>query len=37
MKNVPGTFYIKPRRQVLKDLTPAKVQAYQTYWNGLFR
>ena len=37
IKNVPGTFYIKPRKQVLKDLTPAKVQAYQTYWNGLFR
>jgi iron(III) transport system substrate-binding protein len=37
IKNVPGTFYVKPRKQVLKDLTPAKVQAYQAYWNGLFR
>ena len=37
LKGVPDTWYVKPRKQVLKDLTPAKVQAYQTYWNGLFR
>jgi iron(III) transport system substrate-binding protein len=37
LKNVPETWYVKPRQQVLKDLTPAKVQAYQSYWNGLFR
>jgi iron(III) transport system substrate-binding protein len=37
LKKVPGTFYVAPRRQVLKDLTPAKVQAYQEYWNSLFR
>jgi iron(III) transport system substrate-binding protein len=37
LRKVPGTFYVKPRKQVLKDLTPAKVQAYQAYWNSLFR
>jgi iron(III) transport system substrate-binding protein len=37
LKKVPETWYVTPRKQVLKDLTPAKVQAYQSYWNGLFR
>ena len=36
LKGVPDTYYVTPRKQSLKDLTPAKVTAYQTYWNGLF-
>ena len=37
LKNVPDTFFIQPRRQPLKELTPAKVTEFQTFWNGLFR
>jgi iron(III) transport system substrate-binding protein len=37
IKNVPQTFYLTPRKQNLKELTPAKVAAFQSYWNGLFR
>ncbi len=37
LKGVPDTYYIaSPRVQVLKDLTPSKIQAFGSYWNGLF-
>jgi iron(III) transport system substrate-binding protein len=37
LKGVPETFYLQPRKQALKDLTPAKVTEFQNYWNSLFR
>jgi iron(III) transport system substrate-binding protein len=37
LKGVSQTFYLVPRKQNLKELTPAKVTEYQNYWNGLFR
>jgi iron(III) transport system substrate-binding protein len=37
LKGVPETFFLVPRKQNLKELTPAKVTEYQNYWNGLFR
>jgi iron(III) transport system substrate-binding protein len=37
LKGVPGTFYVVPRVQDLKESTPAKVTEYQKYWDGLFR
>ena len=36
-EGVPGTFYVVPRVQDLKQSTPAKVAEYQKYWDGLFR
>lgn len=36
VKNVPQTYYIKPYQQVLADLTPSKVTAFQNYWHSLF-
>jgi iron(III) transport system substrate-binding protein len=37
LKNVSGTFYVPLRQQKLSNLTPQKVQAYQAYWDSLFR
>jgi iron(III) transport system substrate-binding protein len=37
LKGVPNTFYVVPRKQNLKESTPERVQAYQKYWDGLFR
>jgi iron(III) transport system substrate-binding protein len=37
LKGIPATFYIHPRQQKLLALTPAKVTAFQNYWNGLFK
>jgi iron(III) transport system substrate-binding protein len=37
VRGVPRAFYLVPRKQNLKALTPAKVAEYQNYWNGLFR
>ncbi|HEY3183979.1 MAG TPA: extracellular solute-binding protein [Gaiellaceae bacterium] len=37
LKNVPETSYVIPRIQRLSKLTPAKVTAFQTYWNSLFK
>jgi iron(III) transport system substrate-binding protein len=37
LKNVPETSYVIPRIQKLSELTPAKVTAFQSYWNGLFK
>jgi hypothetical protein len=34
---VPNAYYVTPRQQSLKALTPAKVTAYQAYWNDLFK
>jgi iron(III) transport system substrate-binding protein len=36
-KNVPNAFYVEPRRQKLRDLTPAKVAEFQRRWDALFR
>jgi iron(III) transport system substrate-binding protein len=36
MKGVPNAFYVKPRQQNLKALTPAKVAEFQARWNRLF-
>ena len=36
VKGVPETYYITPYKQVLTAITPAKVTAFQNYWNGLF-
>jgi iron(III) transport system substrate-binding protein len=37
LKGVPGTFYVKPRNQKLSDFTPKKIEAFQSYWNSLFK
>jgi len=37
LKGVPGTFFVQPRQQNLLALTPSKVTAFQSYWNGLFK
>jgi hypothetical protein len=37
LNHVPDTFYVEPRKQNLLELTPAKVTAFQAYWNGLFK
>jgi iron(III) transport system substrate-binding protein len=37
VKGVPNTFFVEPRRQKLKELTPAKVLAFQQRWDSLFR
>jgi iron(III) transport system substrate-binding protein len=36
-KDVKNAYYVTPRQQNLKALTPAKVAAYQAYWNDLFK
>jgi iron(III) transport system substrate-binding protein len=36
LKNIPDTSYVIPRIQKLSQLTPAKVAAFQSYWNSLF-
>jgi iron(III) transport system substrate-binding protein len=36
-KDVDNAYYVTPRQQNLKALTPAKVAAYQAYWNDLFK
>ncbi|HEY3183440.1 MAG TPA: extracellular solute-binding protein [Gaiellaceae bacterium] len=36
-KDVSNAYYVTPRQQNLKALTPAKVSAYQAYWNDLFK
>jgi iron(III) transport system substrate-binding protein len=36
-KGAPTTYYVTPRQQNLKDLTPAKVAEFQAYWNNLFK
>jgi iron(III) transport system substrate-binding protein len=36
-QNVPDGFFVEPRRQKLKDLTPAKVTAFQQRWDSMFR
>jgi iron(III) transport system substrate-binding protein len=36
LKGIPGTFYIKPRKQNLVALAPAKVTAFENYWASLF-
>jgi iron(III) transport system substrate-binding protein len=36
-KNVPDGFFVEPRRQRLKDLTPAKVAEFQQRWDSMFR
>jgi iron(III) transport system substrate-binding protein len=37
VKKVKSTYYVAPRIPKLKELTPAKVAAYQAYWNNLFK
>jgi iron(III) transport system substrate-binding protein len=37
LRRVPNAFYVQPRRQKLKDLTPAKVAEFQRRWDSLFR
>jgi iron(III) transport system substrate-binding protein len=37
VKKVKSTYYVPPRIPKLKELTPAKVAAYQAYWNNLFK
>jgi iron(III) transport system substrate-binding protein len=37
VKGVPNAFFVEPRRQKLKDLTPEKVTAFQQRWDSLFR
>ena len=37
LKNVPETSYVIPRIQKLNELSPAKVTAFQSYWNSLFK
>jgi iron(III) transport system substrate-binding protein len=37
LKGVPNAFYVQPRRQKLKELTPAKVTEFQQRWDALFR
>jgi iron(III) transport system substrate-binding protein len=37
LPRVSGTFSVPFRKQKLANLTPQKVQAYQAYWNSLFR
>jgi iron(III) transport system substrate-binding protein len=37
LNGVPGTFYVVPRQQNLKESTAERVTAYQKYWDGLFR
>jgi iron(III) transport system substrate-binding protein len=36
LKNVPGTLYVAPRAAKLSELTPQKIEAFQSKWNGLF-
>ncbi len=36
-QDVTNAYYVTPRQQDLKALTPAKVTAYQAYWNDLFK
>jgi iron(III) transport system substrate-binding protein len=36
LKNVPDTLYVAPRTVKLSELTPKKIEAFQTKWNGLF-
>jgi iron(III) transport system substrate-binding protein len=37
MKGVPNAFFVKPRQQNLKALTPAKVAEFQARWARLFQ
>jgi iron(III) transport system substrate-binding protein len=35
--NIAGTYYVTPRKQNLKEFTPAKIAAFQAKFNSLFR
>jgi iron(III) transport system substrate-binding protein len=35
-KDVPNAYYVTPRQQNLKDLTPQKVTEFQASWNDMF-
>jgi len=35
--NIPNTYYVAPRKQNLKEFTPAKIAAFQAKFNSLFR
>jgi iron(III) transport system substrate-binding protein len=37
LKGVPNAFYVVPRRQKLKELTPQKVAEFQQRWDSMFR
>ena len=37
LNGVPNAFYVVPRRQKLKELTPQKVAEFQQRWDSLFR
>jgi iron(III) transport system substrate-binding protein len=37
LKGIPNAFYVVPRRQKLKELTPEKVAEFQRRWDALFR
>jgi iron(III) transport system substrate-binding protein len=36
-QGIPDTFFTVPRSQTLNDFTPAKIAAFQSRFNGLFR
>ncbi len=36
LRKIPETSYVIPRVTKLSELTPAKVAAFQAYWNSLF-